>query len=215
MLEIFSRSCRLHLKYFWQYLWYWKWFYKIFEGELFLIFYITFLAQVFSQLYFCWKDFIEFVRQLLAAVNMNGLTSRVWFYLRRRHHHQLSRSLGTRAARHQSLWPGLLEIQWVPQDSRELRPGKWKRKSFKNMTIFLGGGGGGGTHFASFSWGEGVNYIKIYMCSLINEKSNNTVWIFFFFFEGGGGGGKGGNIISKFTLSTLVPWNQKFMVGCK
>ena len=41
MLKCYSWNCRLDLRYFWQYLWNWKWFWKIFEGELFVMFWLN------------------------------------------------------------------------------------------------------------------------------------------------------------------------------
>ena len=46
---------------------------KYLEGELLVMFRITFLLQIYFQLCFCLQDFIHIVRLLLAAVSIYGL----------------------------------------------------------------------------------------------------------------------------------------------
>ena len=68
-----STNCRQDLWYSLKYLWSSEWFYKIFDGNLFELFWSTFLHQIFSYLCFCLQDFIKTVRLLLAALSVNGL----------------------------------------------------------------------------------------------------------------------------------------------
>ena len=45
----------------------WKFFYKIFEGELLVVFKVTFTIQQISKICFCLRDFIKIIRLVLAA----------------------------------------------------------------------------------------------------------------------------------------------------
>ena len=46
----------------------------MFEGELLVMFCLTFFLQIFSQLCFCVQDIIKINRRLLVVVSINGLT---------------------------------------------------------------------------------------------------------------------------------------------
>ena len=70
--------CRLDSRYFWQQLLKGEWFYKIFEGELLVMFWATFLLQIFCQLCSNLRDFIKIVRLVWASVSIYGLKYHIY-----------------------------------------------------------------------------------------------------------------------------------------
>ena len=69
----FFRNCSHDLKYFWLFLKNWEWFFKMFEGELLVMFSLTFLHQILFWHSYCLQN-IKIGRQLLAAVNIYELS---------------------------------------------------------------------------------------------------------------------------------------------
>ena len=78
-VKSWSWNCRLDPWYFWQLLLKWEWYYEIFEGELLVMFWSTFLPQIFSKVWISLNDLIQSVRMVLADVSINGLITKRYF----------------------------------------------------------------------------------------------------------------------------------------